>query len=52
MTDLKMLFKIEYMLVHFDAEKKNATLAACQDETLERLKSRLADLSPGSRLNK
>ena len=39
------------MLVHFDNENKNATLAACQDETLEKLNSRLADLSPGSRLN-
>ncbi|KAF8730364.1 hypothetical protein AX14_005601 [Amanita brunnescens Koide BX004] len=40
--------EIEYMLVHFDNENKNATLAACQDETLEKLNSHLADLSPGS----
>ncbi|KAM6501139.1 Glutamate-cysteine ligase domain containing protein [Amanita muscaria] len=42
--------EIEYMLVHIDHENKNATVAACQEEILERLNSALSTLSPGSRL--
>ncbi|KAF8639152.1 hypothetical protein AX17_001641 [Amanita inopinata Kibby_2008] len=42
--------EIEYMLVHFDEANKNATLATCQDEVLDRLNSNISNLSPASRL--
>ncbi|PFH51144.1 hypothetical protein AMATHDRAFT_80430 [Amanita thiersii Skay4041] len=42
---------IEYMLVHFDQENKNAVLATCQDETLEKLSKVVVSPKspPGSR---